>query len=109
MSMEAAIRLSRFLRKVRETDPELTVQKLQILVEVMMNPGIEQQSLILKVDQTRSAVSKNLADWSEITSRKKPGPGLIESRIDPRNRVIRTIHPTSEGRKRWAEMISTLS
>ncbi len=104
MSVAKANQVRRFLKAVREVDPDVSVQKLQVLVEVMCNPGIDQASLLQSVDQSRSAVSKNIAEWSAINSRKKPGPGFIESRIDPMNRVSRLLYPTDKGKRMWDKL-----
>jgi DNA-binding MarR family transcriptional regulator len=106
MSLTTGNKMRKFLAASRDLlGQEVTVQKVQVLCEVMLQPGIDQQTLIKRVNQTRSAVSKNLADWSDVTSTKQPGPGFIESRINPMNRVIRELHPTKRGQKVWEDLI----
>jgi DNA-binding MarR family transcriptional regulator len=109
MSLTTTTKLRRFLSASREhLGSEATVQKLQVLCEIMLQPGIDQQTLLQRVDQTRSAVSKNIADWSSITSLKKPGPGFVESRINPMNRVIRELYPTDAGKAAWSKVMEAL-
>lgn len=109
MSLTASNRIRKFLQAVRAVEPECSVQKLQILVEIMLQPGIDQNTLVRKVDQTRSAVSKNVADWTDITSKKKPGPGFVESRIDPMNRTGRLLYPTAKGKAVWQQIMESIT
>lgn len=96
------IKVSRFLKEARELiADDVTVQKLDTLVQVLLQPdGIPQADILLKANLTRTAASKNVADLSSITSRKKAGPNLVESVIDPLNRTSRTIRMTPTGEKK---------
>lgn len=93
--------VSRLLKAARAMiADEVTVQKLDTLLQACLHPdGIEQGTLLEKAKLSRSATSKNVADLSKITSRKTPGPDLLESVIDPMNRVIRTIRVTPNGER----------
>jgi DNA-binding MarR family transcriptional regulator len=90
---------SRFLKMMREVvDDSLTVQKLDTLLTVAMRPdGIEQSQLMMAAKLSRSGTSKNVTDLTKLTSKHEQGPDLVESLIDPMNRVGRTIKLTRRG------------
>lgn len=101
------IKISRFLKEARKlVADDVTVQKLDTLVQVMLQPdGIPQSEILDKADLSRAAGSKNVADLTSITSRKKPGPNLVESVIDPLNRTSRTIRMTASGERKAVEAL----
>ncbi|MBL6689471.1 MAG: hypothetical protein ISP91_03670 [Pseudomonadales bacterium] len=80
--------------------PDVTALRLHILLNVYMNEGLSQSELLKTLDMTSvTALSRNLADLSVLTSSKRPGPGLIELRFDSMNLRRKTIHLTSKGKK----------
>lgn len=93
--------LDRIMRRARsELGAEITIQRLLILVNVCLHEGLSQSELLKKLDSTSiTALSRNLADLSAWTSRKQPGPGLLELRVDPMNLRRKTIHLTAKGRR----------
>lgn len=92
-------RIQKFLKAARKNlDADMTVQRLQVLLEVALSEPIEQGTLVRRVDQTRSAVSKNVANWTALTAKKTKGPGFMESVMDPMNLTTRTIKLTSKGK-----------
>jgi DNA-binding MarR family transcriptional regulator len=100
--LQASVRLfDQFLVRARKAlGPDVTALRLHILLNVYLNEGINQRSLLKLLDVTSvTALSRNLADMSTLTSSKKPGPGLIELRFDLMNLRQKSIHLTSRGRK----------
>ncbi len=93
----------RFARSI--LTPDITAQRLLILISVFQNEGLNQRELLKTLDSTSiTALSRNLADLSALTTRKLPGPGLLELRVDPMNLRIKRIYLTAKGRtfvKRW--------
>ncbi|HNP62821.1 MAG TPA: hypothetical protein PKH39_02745 [Woeseiaceae bacterium] len=85
--------------------PDITAQRLLILISVCQNEGLNQRELLSKLETTSiTALSRNLADLSSLTTKKLPGPGLLELRVDPMNLRIKRIYLTAKGRsfvKRW--------
>jgi DNA-binding MarR family transcriptional regulator len=61
--------------------------------------------LLSLLDSTSvTALSRNIADLSSLTTKKLPGPGLIELRTDPLNLRVKRVFLTAKGRrfmKRW--------
>ena len=85
--------------------PDVTAQRLLILICVFFNQGLSQRELLTKLETTSvTALSRNLADLSAWTTRKQEGPGLIELRPDPMNLRIKRVFLTTAGMKfvrRW--------
>jgi DNA-binding MarR family transcriptional regulator len=101
--LQALDRALRFARA--ELTADVTAQRLLILICVYFNQGMSQRELLTKLDSTSiTALSRNLADLSDWTTRKKKGPGLIELRADPMNLRIKRVYLTEEGNRfvqRW--------
>lgn len=98
--------LDRALRFVRsKLSPDITAQRLLILICVFLNEGLSQRELLSKLDSTSTtALSRNLADLSQLTSQKRPGPDLLELRTDKMNLRLKRVYLTAKGRrfvKRW--------
>jgi DNA-binding MarR family transcriptional regulator len=93
--------LDRALRFARaRLSPDITAQRLLILLNVYFNEGLSQRDLLEMLDSTSiTALSRNLADLSTLTTRKVAGPGLLELMSDPMNLRIKRVHLTSKGRK----------
>lgn len=93
----------RFARS--ELSADVTAQRLLILICVYFNQGLSQRDLLTKLESTSiTALSRNLADLSAWTTRKKQGPGLIELRSDQMNLRVKRVFLTSAGEKfvrRW--------
>ena len=98
---EALGQLDRTMRYARaKLGADITIQRLLILINVYLHEGISQRELLQELDATSvTALSRNLADLSALTTKKAPGPGLIELRTDPMNLRRKTIHLTPKGRR----------
>ena len=101
--LELLDRALRFARK--NLSPDVTAQRLLILIAVYFHEGLSQRELLKHLDSTSiTALSRNLADLSAMTTRKVPGPGLLELRTDPLNLRIKRVFLTSRGKRfvrRW--------
>lgn len=98
--------LDRKMRFARaQLGPDTTLQRLLILLNVSLHEGLSQKELLARLDATSiTALSRNLADLSAWTSRKQPGPGLLELRLDPMNLRRKTVHLTPRGRELLAAL-----
>lgn len=110
MSNEAMTRemaqLERALRFARSRlTPDITAQRLLILIGVYFHEGLSQRELLKYLDSTSiTALSRNIADLSTLTTKKNPGPGLLELQVDPMNLRVKKIYLTAKGRrfmKQW--------
>lgn len=96
-------RALRFARKNLSAD--VTAQRLLILLAVYFHEGLSQRELMNYLESTSiTALSRNLADLSSLTTKKAAGPGLLELRTDPMNLRVKRVFLTRKGRsfvKRW--------
>lgn len=101
-------RALRFAR--RKISPDITAQRLLILIAVYRNEGASQRELLRQLDSTSiTALSRNIADLSSLTSRKSRGPGLLELRVDPMNLRVKRIFLTQRGKafvRQWLRDIA---
>lgn len=98
--------LDRALRFARaKLSPDITAQRLLILIAVYFHEGLSQRELLAHLDSTSiTALSRNLADLSSLTTRKTPGPGLLSLKVDPLNLRVKRVFLTSKGKrfmKKW--------
>lgn len=109
--MRTLDRALQFARKKISTD--ITAQRLQILLAVYFNEGLSQRDLLQFLDMTSiTALSRNIADLSRLTSRKLKGPGLLELRPDPLNLRTKHVFLTGKGRRfmeQWLSYATTAS
>lgn len=93
--------LDRALRLARaKLSPDITAQRLLILLAVYKHEGFSQRELLQHLDSTSiTALSRNLADLSALTTKKSPGPGLLELRVDPLNLRIKRVFLTARGKR----------
>ena len=106
--------LDKALRFARaELNPDVTAQRLLILICVFFNQGLSQRELLSKLESTSiTALSRNLADLSAWTTKKAAGPGLIELRGDPMNLRIKRVYLTRKGEgfvRRWLKAVTKAS
>ncbi len=99
-----------FLRFARDAiDHDITAQRLIILITVSLHEGESQNELLQHLDKTSvTALSRNLADLSGLTSRKMTGPGLVELRSDPLNLRKKRVYLTDAGRRYLFNWLETL-
>jgi DNA-binding MarR family transcriptional regulator len=105
-----ALQLDQLLVAARQKlGPDVTVLRLHILLNVYLHEGCSQNELLFLLDVTSvTALSRNLADLSTLTSSKRLGPGLIELRPDTMNLRRKTIHLTRKGRSMVAVILKSV-
>ena len=90
----------KFLQGItKQVDEGATVNSLIILLCIGIEPGSDQSALVGRTGLPKASVSRHIHDFSELTARKKPGPGIVENRIDPANLNIRLPTLTPKGEK----------
>ena len=104
--------LDRALRFARiKISPDITAQRLQILLAVYFHEGLSQRELQAQLHMTSvTALSRNIADLSTLTTKKTEGPGLLELRSDPLNLRIKRVFLTRKGKrfmKQWLAFASS--
>lgn len=75
-----------------------SVQKFHMFLAIAQWPGSTQGDLLVKTGQNRGNGGKNIMDLTTLTSARAPGPGLVSSEIDPRDRKYRVIDLTDKGK-----------
>ncbi len=98
--------LDRALRYARANlHPDITAQRLSILIAVYFHEGLSQRELLKHLELTSiTALSRNIADLSNLTTKKLRGPGLLELRTDPLNLRVKRVFLTRKGKRfmeRW--------
>ena len=108
-TMRTLDRALHFARKKLSSD--ITAQRLQILLAVYFNEGLSQRELLRFLDMTSiTALSRNIADLSVLTTKKLKGPGLLELRVDPLNLRVKRVFLTRKGTRfmeRWLSYATT--
>lgn len=103
--LEKALRFAR-----SNLSPDITAQRLLILIGVYFHEGLSQRELKSYLNSTSiTALSRNIADLSSFTTKKSPGPGLLELHVDPLNLRVKRVFLTAKGRrfmKRWFKAIA---
>jgi len=92
--LEWALRFAR-----AKLSPDITAQRLLILIAVYFHEGLSQRELLSHLDSTSiTALSRNLADLSALTTKKTPGPGLLTLQVDPLNLRVKRVFLTTKGK-----------
>lgn len=101
--------VDRALRYARQKlTPDITAQRLLILIAVYFHEGLSQRELLKHLELTSiTALSRNLADLSGMTTKKLPGPGLLELRTDPLNLRVKRVFLTRKGKRFMESWIET--
>lgn len=103
-TFNALVSALRFARA--QTNPDITVQRLLILLCVYRHEGSNQRELLERLHSTSAtALSRNLADLSALNVKKQAGLALIEFQADPMNLRIKRVYLTRKGKqfmRRWA-------
>ena len=106
LSLDRALRFAR-----SRISPDITAQRLLILIAVHFHQGLSQRELLAHLESVSiTALSRNIADLSKLTTKKSPGPGLIELRADPLNLRIKRVFLTKKGTRfmeQWLEFTNT--
>ena len=93
--LEKALRFAR-----SNLSADVTAQRLLILIGVYFHEGLSQRELLTFLDSTSiTALSRNIADLSGLTTKKVKGPGLLELRMDPLNLRVKRVYLTRKGRR----------
>lgn len=81
----------------KECDDTASAQKLAVFLEIAISPGIDNQTLIHRLDLSRSNASKLVRDLTTLTARKEEGPGLVRQELDPMDLTRRHAFLTEKG------------
>lgn len=97
--MTHTVKLTRLINKLITVDPDLSVTKLAVLLEVY-NAGQSTPSKVAdELHLTLATASRHLAYWSSWNRQRKVGKGAIEYSEDRMDRRIRYVSCTDAGKK----------
>lgn len=91
-------KLQKLLITARMQMGDMTIQRLNVLLQVYLSGQIDQQTLVKVAQLTPSSASKNVAGWTKWDAYKKPAPGFIRSTPDPMNLKSRVLELTDAGK-----------
>jgi len=97
-SNEAYASAQRFIRLLRDQQSEMPMQQADVLLAIARRPGLTMAELAEEVDLAQSSCSRNVAALSKYHRLGKPGLGLVEAVIDPREPRRRAIFLTQKGK-----------
>jgi DNA-binding MarR family transcriptional regulator len=106
--IQLAVRAEKAQKLVRKQGELLTHQALQILLNVMIQPGITMQGLERPTGLNLSSVSRNLQALGEWHRLGRPGLNFVECVDDPAERRRKIAFLTKKGREFLSEYLSTL-
>jgi DNA-binding MarR family transcriptional regulator len=96
------------IKAVREIDSEMPAQTLQALLEVALEPGIEQKELERKMGVSSATSSRIVSRLSEWERHEVPGKNLLASRKNPLDRRYMVVEPTAKGLAAVRKILSQL-
>ena len=97
--MSQTLKLTKLVNRLITVDPDLTVTKLAVLLEVY-NAGQTTPSKVSdELHITLATASRHLAYWSDWNRQRRVGKGAIEYTEDRMDRRIRYVSCTDQGKK----------
>ena len=97
--MSHTLKLTKLVNRLITIDPDLTVTKLAVLLEVY-NAGQTTPSKVSdELHITLATASRHLAYWSGWNRQRRVGKGAIEYNEDRMDRRIRYVSCTDQGKK----------
>jgi DNA-binding MarR family transcriptional regulator len=90
--------LSSAIEYFRGTDEDISAARIGTLLAVARNPGLQQVDVADHVcGLSTSGISRNVMDWSELDTKRRPGPEYISQRPDPEYRRRNLLFLTPKG------------
>lgn len=107
-SSEAYNSARKFIQLLRQQNAEMPMQQADVLLAIARKPGLTMAELAEECDMAQSSCSRNVAALSEYHRLGKPGLGLVEAVIDPREPRRRAIFLTQKGKVFVTELMRTI-
>lgn len=106
--IQLAVRAEKAQKLVRKQGELLTHQALQILLNIMVQPGITMQGLERPTGLNLSSVSRNLQALGEWHRLGRPGLNFVETADDPTERRRKIAFLTKKGREFLSDYLTQL-
>lgn len=107
-TIEAYQRARKFIQLLRKQQSEMPMQQADVLLAIARRPGLTMAELAEEVDLAQSSCSRNVAALSDYHRLGKPGLGLVEAVIDPREPRRRAIFLTQKGKVFVTELMRVI-
>lgn len=95
---DAARMVYRIINMLRILSPEMPMQQADVLLQVVLRPGVTMADISKNTGLSQSSVSRNVQAMSKFHRLGKPGLDLVEAVIDPREPRRRLIFLTTRGK-----------
>lgn len=92
------------------SDPAVSLNELQAFLVIASagEEGIPLADIEKRANMSQVAVSRNVAALSKFDRWKKPGPNLVELKLDPADYRRKTAHLTAKGARLAAHITEAL-
>lgn len=87
------------LTRLRDLHPDMTLLQSLFFLAVGNEPGITQRELYDRIESNDSVASRTIAILSDIGNRNTEALGLVEMRVNPKDRRERQLYLTPKGRR----------
>lgn len=99
--------LTRFLERVSQQEGDMSIRRLQTLLEVYKRrPETSIPDILKGTTMSASHLTKTLQSWAHRNQYKKKGPGYIRISPDPMNLKTRIIEITGQGHRAVHQLIT---
>jgi DNA-binding MarR family transcriptional regulator len=106
--MTHTIKMTKLVNRLITVDPDLSVTKLAVLLEVYNAGQTTPSKLADELHLTLATASRHLAYWSAWNRQRKVGKGAIEYNEDRMDRRIRYVSCTDSGKKLVKSLVEEL-
>lgn len=109
MSVSKAIdRLLMVIAEFRKMDPSVQTDTINVFCLIVKHPGITSRQIHDMTGMSQSAISRHIAELSDINWKKEPGMGLVETFEDLADRRAKCGYLTHKGRTVAAQVVRLL-
>lgn len=101
-------KVSSLFQSFRQLDPTIPLQLAYTFILCATYEGESVGDIARRAGFAVSTTSRHILDLGEFDRLKRPGYGLVETRIDPMELRRKTIHLTPKGKNLLNQIISTM-
>jgi DNA-binding MarR family transcriptional regulator len=93
-----ALKVASVIKLFRALSGDMQMQQADVLLQVVLRPGLTMNDLSKATGLSQSAVSRNVLALSKYYKLGQPGMNLVEAVVDPREPRRRVVFLTTEGK-----------
>jgi DNA-binding MarR family transcriptional regulator len=98
-SREKLVEYTHFLSRVRELDPVMPAQQIQVLLIVALHPGTTIAEIATRTGHQPSSASRCVSALGTRQATREPGLGLVVAEEDPKDRRHKRVRLTPAGER----------